>query len=440
MLRFDFSKALFITSLTLMVFVYGAAVGRYQIFPFSAMQFAVGSVKQVTAEREAILGQRPLDLVEQARYEGKLVTRNESGSAFNGLTLLGGFINNQLQYRLVRMDGSVVAEWPARFYDLFPDPSFVKPADRVPQTNLNVGVQGAQMLPDGSLAFTFEGLGFVKLDRCGTVLWKIPQMTHHSVDLAERGGFWVPSTRYIERDSKYPGLKPPFDEDTILRVSEDGAILDEISIFDLFFKNQLEWLLFANGLEDIRVPEKQNLTHLNDVEELTSDMAVHFPQFAAGDLLISLRNYNLLMVIDPRTHEVKWHQTGPWIKQHDPNFEATGRITVFNNNSDGTESGSILGGSDILSLDPRTGATEVLYGRRPNQKLFTKFRGKHQVLPNGNRLITESHAGRVFEIDPQGNIVWEFINRFDEDSVAIIGMAKRYSEDYFHVKNWACGE
>jgi hypothetical protein len=376
--------------------------------------------------------------VEQARHEGNLVNRNESG-AFSGFTLLGGFINNQLEYRLIRMDGSIVAEWPTLFYDLFPDSSFVKPAARVPQTNWNAGVQGARMLPDGSLAFTFEGLGFVKLDRCGQTVWTLPQMTHHSVDLAERGGFWVPSLRYVEKDSRFPALKPPYDEDLILRVSDDGVVLDEISIFELFFKNHLEFLLFANGLEDIRVPEKQNLTHLNDVEELTSDMAMHFPQFTAGDLLVSLRNYNLIMVIDPRSHEVKWHQTGPWLKQHDPDFEATGRITVFNNNSDGTESGSILGGSTILSLDPRTGLTEVLYGKGPNQKLFTKFRGKHQVLPNGNRLITESHGGRVFEIDTNGEIVWEFINRFDEDSIAIIGTAQRYSEGYFHVKNWACG-
>jgi len=440
MRRFDFSKALFITSLTMLIFGYGAAVGRYQIFPFGAMQFAVGSVKQVAAERDAILGRRPLDLVEQARYSGNRVSHSDSSAAFAGLTLLGGFIDNQLEYRLIRMDGSVVAEWPIRFHDLFPDPSFVKPNARVPQTDWNAGVQGAQMLRDGSLAFTFEGLGFVKLDRCGVVQWKVPQMTHHSVDLAEDGGYWVPSLRYVEKDSRFPGLTPPYDEDLILRISADGAILDDISIFELFFTNHLEWLLFANGLEDIRVPEKENLTHLNDVEELTSDMAVHFPQFAAGDLLISLRNYNLLMVIDPRTHEVKWHQTGPWIKQHDPNFEANGRIAVFNNNSDGTNTGSILGGSNILSLDPRTGATEILYGNGRNQKLFTKFRGKHQILPNGNRLITESHAGRVLEIDPNGNTVWEFINRFDEKSVAIVGIAKRYTEDYFQVKDWTCGE
>jgi hypothetical protein len=281
-------------------------------------------------------------------------------------------------------------------------------------------------------------MGFVKLDRCNAVEWTVPHMTHHSVDLAEGGGFWVPSTRYVERDSPYPGLVPPYDEDTILRISPDGQVLDEISVLALLFENKLESLLFANGLQDIQVPNKQNLTHLNDVEELKSDMAVHFPEFAAGDLMISLRNYNLVMVFDPRTHKVKWHQTGPWIKQHDPDFETTGHITVFDNRSDGTDTGAILGGSNILDIDPRTRATEVVYGSARKHKLFTKFRGKHQVLPNGNLLITESHAGRVFEVDREGNLVWEFINRFDETSVAVIGMAVRYPESFFDVKDWRC--
>ena len=30
--------------------------------------------------------------------------------------------------------------------------------------------------------------------------------------------------------------------------------------------------------------------------------------------------------------------------------------------------------------------------------------GKHQILDNGNRLITEARAGRVFEIDPGGTV------------------------------------
>ena len=33
-----------------------------------------------------------------------------------------------------------------------------------------------------------------------------------------------------------------------------------------------------------------------------------------------------------------------------------------------------------------------------------------QRLPNGNTLITESDAGRVFEVTEGGDIVWEFVN------------------------------
>ena len=37
-------------------------------------------------------------------------------------------------------------------------------------------------------------------------------------------------------------------------------------------------------------------------------------------------------------------------------------------------------------------------------------RGAAQRLPNGNTLITESERGRVFEVTPQKEIVWEFWN------------------------------
>ena len=49
--------------------------------------------------------------------------------------------------------------------------------------------------------------------------------------------------------------------------------------------------------------------------------------------MISLRNYNLLFVVDPDTWKVKWYQIGPWRRQHDPEFNGDGTITVFNNNT-----------------------------------------------------------------------------------------------------------
>ena len=51
-------------------------------------------------------------------------------------------------------------------------------------------------------------------------------------------------------------------------------------------------------------------THLNNVEPLPRAMAAAFPQFAPGDLLVSLRNVNTIAVIDPHTKRLKWSMTG----------------------------------------------------------------------------------------------------------------------------------
>ena len=434
----DLSKLLFCGSLFLGVFGYGLAAGRYELFPFPLVQYAKGSLDQVIAERDTLLGLRPTWLLEAARYEGDGVTRLSAGQAFPGLTLMSGFFDNDLEIRLVRLDGTVANRWPLRFHEIFPDTSHIQPPELVPQTDWNTGVQGARALRDGSVVFNFEGLGTAKLDRCGAVQWTLPRMTHHSVDLSEDGTFWIPGTRYVGGDSPFPVLKPPYDEDTLLHVSADGRVLQEISVLGLLFENDLEAVLFANGRGGVDLPQERNITHLNDIEELTPAMAPHFPQFAAGDLILSLRNYNLVLVVDPRTRKVKWHQTGPWLKQHDPDFEPNGRISVFSNNTDGTDTGALLGGSTIIEIDPRTRATSVEYGHGPNQRLFTKYRGKHQRLPNGNEVIVESHAGRVLEINDRDEIVWEFVNRYDDDSVAIVAGATRYPEGYFARTDWTC--
>ncbi len=81
----------------------------------------------------------------------------------------------------------------------------------------------------------------------------------------------------------------------------------------------------------------------------------------------------------------------------------------------------------------------VRYGAAPDQHMYTNIRGKHQTLENRNILVTEPEAGRIFEIDDRGDIVWEFINRFDRDNVALVNEATRYPEDYFTVEDWACG-
>ena len=437
MKKLDLSKVVFIGTGLVFIFMFGIAVGHYHWFPFPVLEFMKNSFVEVLAERQMRSGVRPTWHLWKAHFDGDGVTLNDRDRTSAGLTLLSGFFKDDLELRLIRMDGTIVARWKAHFHELFPDTSHIQPPDQVPQTDWNISILGAAAFPDGSIVFNLESGGLAKVDRCGRPEWTVRRMVHHSIEPAEAGGFWVPGMRHIETNSRFPALIPPYKEDTILRLSPTGEVLQEFSVLDVLFDNNLGALLFANGPDGITIG-RADVTHLNDVEELKSSIAGRFPLFAAGDLLISIRNLNLVMVVDPNTHKVKWHETGPWMDQHDPDFEANGKISVFSNNNDVTDSGSILGGSTVIEIDPVTRESSVLYGRRPGEQFFTKYRGQHQHLLNGNMLISESMSGRAFEVTRDGTLVWQVINRYDETDIASMNDAIRYPEDYFTVTDWSC--
>ena len=442
--KFDPLKIAFVCSGALLLFIYGVAVGIYEIFPYRIIKFTGDSAHQVWRELPSILRIRPQKFLTPARYDGNGVTRNIDDQVTPGLTFMSGFFGDTNEMRLVRQNGEIINRWPVQFTVIFSDPSHIEPATERPTNDWGTDIHGALALPDGSVVFNFEYMGLVKLDRCGAVQWALPKMTHHSIDMAKDGSFWVGGRYFENSNSKFPAITAPYYEDTLLKVSSEGIAMTEISVPGLFYKNHLEYLLFSNGDFSVTEPRKtylsggQEITHINDIEELRPEMAEQFPQFKTGDLLLSFRNLNLLMVVDPDNQIVKWHQTGPFIRQHDPDFKADGTISVFNNNTDDTKDGNIFGGSNIIDIDPKSGKLVVRYGAEERQNMYSRVRGRHQTLGNGNILITESMAGRVFEIDRAGSIVWEFINRYDENNVTSINDAIRYPEDYFTVKDWSC--
>ena len=130
------------------------------------------------------------------------------------------------------------------------------------------------------------------------------------------------------------------------------------------------------------------------------------------------------MVIDPAIEAVRWMQTGPWIRQHDPDFLAGRPDHGIDNRRD--ESGrQVFGGSRILAIDPVTRRVETLYEGSQEAPFFSNVKGKQQLLANGDLLITEAEQGRVFEVTPDGRIVWSHISRFDADHVSKISDAER---------------
>jgi hypothetical protein len=177
--------------------------------------------------------------------------------------------------------------------------------------------------------------------------------------------------------------------------------------------------LFPAGLLD-----PADILHANDVEILSQDDAPAFPLFAAGDALVSMKRMNLLIVFNPDSGRVKWSHTGPWLRQHDPDFLPDGRILVFDNRE------RFLGGSRLVAIDPVTRGVETIFEGTPEAPFFSDAHGKADRLDNGNFLVTETDAGRVFEVTPDGAIAWSFIHRYDTDRLFSVFGASRYPESF----------
>ena len=395
-------------------------------------------------------GGEPTDFLQPARKPGTGVTINERVD--DGPIRAASIFDGGNELRLIRRDGSIVARWPVRFSTHFPDPSHLKAP---PQTDRNIDLHGALMNPDGSVVFNYEYGGTVKLSRCNETVWTLAHPTHHSVEGAEKGGYWIPGKRFLsggdlKEFSPFSRMHTDsiYEDDLILRVTDDGVIAGQISVARMLYDNGLEALFssrefsnFPGGIWD------RELVHLNKIAELPSALAQAFHRFEAGDLVISLRGHNLVLVFDPDQRRVKWYQTGPWLRQHDPEFNSDGTITVFNNNAylfelleDFRSNPATPRWSNIIKIDPTNGRTQVVYGGRKGQEFLTVVRGKHDPTPEGGFIITEHEAGRVFEVDAQGEVVWEFINRYDAEQVLEVNDARLYASAYFTVNDWGCPE
>lgn len=453
--RFDISKLVFYSVSLAALFGFTLVLGLYSGAKRTPVFWAVDAVKvrveyavaTMLAEAATLAGIHPDHFLQPSRHDGDGVTVNEHPKNDDDLILLAGFFGNTNELRLIRRDGTVVARWPVRFSKLFPDPSHLS---YIPATDWNVDTHGALALSDGSVVFNFEYGGLVKLDRCGEVVWTLARATHHSVERAEGGGFWVPGRRFLGKDSAspFPPFETPLDEDTLLKVSDEGKVLTEISVPRLFYDNGLEALLTATGDPiSTGMVWDQEIVHLNKIAELSRDIADDFPMFEAGDLALSIRELNLVMVVAPDTGRIKWWQIGPWLRQHDPEFKPGGTIVVFNNNTYRTAFGPGFDKSDpsaprvsnIIEIDPATRRHEIVYGGTKEQALSTVIRGKHELTPKGGLLITEFEGGRAFEIDAAGRVIWEYINRYSAEEVAEITEARVYPASYFTVSDWSCG-
>ena len=422
----------------------GVASQAYQRI-FSDLRLAVRDVR-------GTLG-TPAWLLHPARHPGSGTTHGGDMDD-DALILLNGYMygeDGDHHLRLIRRDGSTVAGW--NLYDLQ-----LPPSSHEAEREVYRRPRAVLMEPDGSLALVMGPRGLAGVTRCGELSLYVDKIVHHDLTRAEGGGYWTLGGRHLDRSTAPADLLPPFTskrfhglspeqlealeatpiirDDTVVRLGQNGEVLLELSIARLLHDNGLRHTLGMFHKEGGR-----NLLNANGVHELTAALAPAFPMFEAGDLLLSLRNLHMLLVVDPTARKVKWHQTGPWAWQHDARFQPDGTITLFNNKYrwwDDPLQPPL--DSNILRLNPADGSVQVLAGREVSEesRFYTPARGQHQMLPGGDVLIVSTEQGRVLQVNSQGRIVWAYLNRYDEDRVGLVRNAHVYPAGYFQVDDWSC--
>lgn len=408
------SFLLFVVSCALLIFGYGIAVGKYHIFPYKILPAAVKGYQQ-WFDHESYW------YVKEARNPNAEPLR-VTGKASRGVTLITRIGKDlKLIAEVIDIDGRVLHRWNINWFALCPNHNYL-PAHYDPESLPGTHIHGAVLLEGGDLVFNFDGLGLIRLNPEGNVVWHLPYQTHHSIQLDEEGNLWVCGLKERPKNEGPSCFrKMPYDVYSILVISPEGKILHDWRVEDILKENNREDLLPLGAAYSVGQDVRGDLLHLNDVEPFPLTMKEDF--FNKQDVMVSLRNVNTVFVFNRKTMHIKYITTGMFDEQHDPDFIDGDHFSVFDNNPN-------AGFSRIVIVSARENTMEVYYKGTKKKPFFSAFMGKEQWLPNGNLLVTESLEGRAFEIDKDKEIVWEYMNLVGDGKIGLLEEAHRYPMRY----------
>ena len=134
-----------------------------------------------------------------------------------------------------------------------------------------------------------------------------------------------------------------------------------------------------------------------------------------GDLLYRWGNPRAYGAGTPADQRLFFPHAAHWIPDGSP---GAGNILIFNNGEEfpGFQRGyssvdEVALPSDYYRRIPPPPAEIVwAYAADPPGSFYASHRSFAQRLPNGHTLITDGHAGRIFEVTQEGETVWDFVN------------------------------
>jgi len=266
----------------------------------------------------------------------------------------------------------------------------------------------AELLPNGHLAAIIKELEgvdpgmVIELDWEGNLVRKFDVPGHHDYDYLDNGNVLILCREYVDNRDVYVPKEadpaPNTKSDYYCEIAPNDEVVWEWHADE----HAMELLDFV----DIAFPRPdRDWAHTNTVEVLRDNPAGRVdPRFKPGNVIFSMRHVDAVGVIEKETGKVIW-AWGPGIveKQHMPTMLENGHLLIYDN-------GSHTGRTRVVELDPLTEQIVWEYVADPPESFFSFARGSNQRLLNGNTFIADSDNGRLFEVTPSGEIVWEFVN------------------------------
>ena len=420
----------FVCSISLLFMGYGFFVHRSHIFPYEILleaKLAYKAFARIWSE-----GRRPAGYKQYVAtaVTGPRVTNyaREGRGTDDWILVAGGpyqFMQECPEYGclawVVDRDGRVVHSWETDLEELWRDVDHVKGSI----TPEGFKVLGVQLLPDGGLLAAYhtnraypEGGGLARFDRDGELVWFNDLNIHHWFTLDDEGTIYAAGHDVVKTPIAIGDSRNTLDcpkrraqVDYVAVISAEGELLSRIGMTDLLLSNGYMGLIRTTM-------SHCDPYHLNFVQHIDAATAASVPGADAGDLLVSLRNINTVLIFSPLTRTVKWLSAGRYVRQHSPRFMPDGSIVVFDNMG----GDRARGGSRVVRQwvdDDRLTVVVPRDDAPREQDFFTHYGGHISVSDDGeSMLVSLTSTGAIHEIDvATGRTLWRYDKVFPLDGV-----------------------
>ena len=277
--------------------------------------------------------------------------------------------------KLIDITGDTVHEWHMP----------VRPGrDAVILPNGNLGYNGshkesANLYPAWDI---WHGGHFMQMNPKGDIVWEHEDIYHHhDAQWLENGNLLYA----VAEEAFVPPIGPVI-SDRIKEVNRKGEVVWEWCVWEHIFP------------------------HIYKTHECFNED--HWPMingvYQDGFLLyLSLRTTSGIIAVNKNTKEVVWELKYPFVaQQHDPSITEQGNLLCFDN---GNIRPSSIHHSRIVEYDTISKELVWEYKDPMPAAFFSPYMGSVQKLWNGSYSICESAFGRIFEVNPEGKLMWEYV-------------------------------